>query len=204
MLFFKGFLIGLVMAAPVGPVGILSLKRTFSAGHLCGLVSGLGISTADAVYGLLAAFGLSAVSSFLLAQQVWLHILGGLVLCGLGVRTYFTAGRVLSSSLSSAGSYCGAYLSALALTLLNPVLIVSFAALFAGADLVGPDTDRPAAITIVCGVFCGSAIWWVLLSGAVSRLRLKFSDALIVRINHFTGVLLFCCGIVVLGSKMFI
>ena len=82
-------------------------------------------------------------------------------------------------------------------------MIVSFAALFAAADLVGPDTDRPAAMTIVCGVFCGSAIWWIMLSGAVSRLRLKFSDTLIMKINHFSGVLLFCCGVAVLGSAIF-
>jgi threonine/homoserine/homoserine lactone efflux protein len=192
------------MAAPVGPVGILSLKRIFSSGHLCGLASGLGISTADAIYGFLAAFGLTSISNFLLTQQLGLRIIGGLILCALGIKTYFTSFSKKLSPFSDPGTYFGAYFSALLLTLLNPMLILSFAALFAGLGLVNQSTNQMTALAIVSGVFCGSAIWWVFLSGMVSMLSMKFNDTLIQKINHFSGILIVCFGVVVLGSAIFI
>jgi threonine/homoserine/homoserine lactone efflux protein len=88
-LLIKGFIIGLAMAAPVGPVGVLSLKRSFAQGHLCGLVSGLGISTAHAIYGFLAAYSLTTISDFVLDQQLWLRFIGGIILCGIGFKTFF-------------------------------------------------------------------------------------------------------------------
>jgi threonine/homoserine/homoserine lactone efflux protein len=83
--FIKGFLIGFVVAAPLGPVGIISLQRTFSKGYLSGLFSGLGISTADAIYGSMAVYGVTAISSFLISQQLWLRLIGGIVICGFGL-----------------------------------------------------------------------------------------------------------------------
>jgi threonine/homoserine/homoserine lactone efflux protein len=203
LLFTKGFLIGLTMAAPVGPVGILSLKRTFMKGHLYGLVSGLGISTADAIYGLLALFSLTTISDFILAHQLWLRILGGIILCGLGIKTFFKSVHDQLAYLSGISNYVGAYLSALFLTLLNPILILAFGAIFAGMGLVSQSTSYLASVAIVSGLFLGSASWWVFLSGMLSSLRMRFNDALIQKINQFSGVLIVFFGVIIIGSAIF-
>ncbi len=192
------------MAAPVGPVGILSLKRMFASGHLCGLVSGLGISTADAIYGFLAVFGLTAISDFLLVQQPWFRILGGFILLVLAIRTYLTSITVKPSRVAHTGSYAGAYFSAVILTLMNPMLILSFAAVFASLGLVGQQSSLVSSWAIVIGVFCGSAIWWIFLSGIVSALSMKFNETLLLKINHFSGFVIGGFGLAILGSALFV
>ncbi|MGD2097282.1 MAG: LysE family transporter [Desulfobacterales bacterium] len=168
--FIKGFIIGLVVAAPLGPIGIISLRRALSEGYLPGLFSGLGISTADAIYGALAAFGISAVSGFLISQEIWLKIIGGIVICGLGIRIYSQAGYQKMSESANNKNCFGAYFSALILTLMNPALILSFFAIFASLGIVYSNTNPIFTLLLIGGVFSGSAIWWVFLNGMASRL----------------------------------
>jgi threonine/homoserine/homoserine lactone efflux protein len=202
MLFFiKGFLIGLIVAAPLGPIGIISLQRTFSKGYLAGVFSGLGISTADAIYGAFAVFGVTAMSSFLLSQQLWLRIIGGMVICGFGIRIYSQAGYQKMAASANNKSCFGAYFSALVLTLVNPALIISFAAIFASLGITR--TNHYASILLIVGVLSGSTIWWVFLSCVASRLQKRFADSFIRKINQVSGFLIAGFGIMMVGSAIF-
>jgi threonine/homoserine/homoserine lactone efflux protein len=196
-------MIGLVVAAPLGPIGIISLQRTLSKGNLSGLFSGLGISTADAIYGALATFGVTAISSFLISQALWLKIIGGIVICGLGIRIYNQAGYQKMSTSANNKSCLGAYFSALILTLMNPALIFSFVAIFASLGIVYSKTNPISTLLLIGGVFAGSAIWWVFLSGMARRLKTQFTESFIKKINYVSGVLIAGFGLVMVGSALF-
>lgn len=198
--FLRGLVIGFSIAAPVGPIGVLCIRRTLADGRLAGLVSGLGAATADAFYGSLAGFGLTLISNFLVSQQRWLRLVGGLFLLYLGIKTFLSApasnpGQVIK--MSSRGLW-GAYLSTLLLTLTNPLTILSFAAIFAGLGLVETGGDMLSAGTLVLGVFCGSAAWWLLLSGGVSLLRKRVTPGMLRWVNRLAGVVIIAFGILAL------
>jgi threonine/homoserine/homoserine lactone efflux protein len=199
--FIQGFFIGLSVAAPLGPIGILCLQRTFSEGHLSGLLSGLGISTADAICCFIAAFGLTALSGFLISQQLWLRLVGGAIVCILGVKIYLNAAPKKIPVSQNGSRHLGAYLSALLLTLMNPMLILSFTAIFASLGLVGVGANQYSAFTLVAGVFSGSAIWWIALSAIASVLRVNFTEKFIQKVNHFSGIVIVCFGLFVLGGS---
>ena len=174
-LILRGFILGLAIAAPVGPIGVLCIRRTLAQGRTIGFVSGLGAATADALYGCIAAFGLTAISALLVRQRDMLSLLGGLFLCYLGVRTLLS--RPAAEPVQAEGrGFAGAFFSTLLLTLTNPITILSFVAVFAGLGL-GSGNGYGAAAAIVLGVFLGSAAWWFLLSGGVSLVRDKFDAA---------------------------
>src|SRR5436853_4423266 len=130
-LFLRGLVVGLAIAAPVGPIGVLCIRRTLADGRLAGLATGLGAATVDAFYGGIAAFGVTAISSLLLRQQVWIRLIGGLFLCYLGVKT-IVAAPAERAAATAGPTPLRAYISAVALTLANPPPILSFAAIFAG------------------------------------------------------------------------
>lgn len=193
-LFFRGLLLGFAIAAPVGPIGLLVIQRTLNDGRLVGLFSGLGAATADAIYGALAAFGLSLLTVFLVEQQMWLGLAGGLFLCYLGVRTVTAPPAERAAAVASRG-LLGAWSTTLALTLTNPMTILAFVAIFAGAGLATASGDTLAALLLVTGVFLGSAAWWLLLSGGVSLLR-RFVNAQTLRwINWIAGGVIVAFGV---------
>ena len=196
-LFVRGILIGLAIAAPVGPIGVLCIRRTLAEGRMAGLVSGLGAATADAFYGAVAGFGLTFISTFLVSQQFWLRLIGGLFLLYLGVRTFLSVPSQSSAEGNGRG-LAGMYLSTVALTLTNPLTILSFAVVFAGLGLGTGSADYVAAGLLVLGVFCGSGLWWLLLSGGVSLLRGRFSYRGLWWVNRISGILILTFGIVAL------
>lgn len=196
-LFLEGLLIGFSIAAPVGPIGVLCIRRSLAGGALRGLASGLGAATADAAYGFVAAFGLTAVSGFLVRQQFALGLVGGGFLCFLGVRTFLSAPAAGAVSQKS-GSLSASYASTLALTLANPATILSFAAVFAGLGLGSAD-DYFSAGRMVAGVFLGSAAWWVILSSGAGLLRSRVDDRWMRAINRLSGSVLFGFGVYALS-----
>jgi threonine/homoserine/homoserine lactone efflux protein len=195
----SGVIIGFSIAAPVGPIGVLCIRRTLAEGRLHGLVSGLGAATADAFYGCIAAFGLAFVSDFLVQQQVWLRVVGGAFLLFLGVRTILAKPKEKpqdSKKLGLAGSYGSTFL----LTLTNPVTIISFAAVFASLGLGSTAGDYGSAALLVLSVFAGSAAWWLILSGSVSLLRAKVTPRVLLWINRISGAIILGFGVVTLVS----
>jgi threonine/homoserine/homoserine lactone efflux protein len=188
-LFLKGLLIGLAIAAPVGPIGVLCIRRTLNEGRLAGFITGMGAATADALYGAIAALGISAVSSRLVEHADPIRLIGGAFLFYLGVKTLLTESDGSEATARGGGSL-GIYGSALALTITNPTTILSFVAVFAGLGLAETADDRGAAGLIVLGVFLGSAAWWVFLSNFVGAFRRALTPARRIWINRLSGVIL--------------
>lgn len=193
----KGYLIGLSIAAPVGPIGVLCIRRTLAEGRIAGLASGLGAATADAIYGCIAAFGLTFISGFLVSQQAWLRLIGGLFLCYWGARTLLARPAERSAAASGAG-LSGIFGATFLLTLTNPMTILSFAVVFAGLGLANTSGDYVSALLLVGGVFLGSASWWLLLSGGVSLSRDRFGATGLQWVNRVSGVIIIVFGIVAL------
>jgi threonine/homoserine/homoserine lactone efflux protein len=196
-LFSEGLLIGFSIAAPVGPIGVLCIRRSLSDGPTIGLVTGLGAATADALYGCIAAFGLTSISSVLVEQQHWLALLGGIFLCYLGIRTFFSAPAERPAEARGKGML-GIYASTLLLTLTNPSTILSFIAIFAGLGL-GKAADYPGASLLVAGVFVGSAAWWLILSNGVGLIRGRINLGWMQMINRVSGCFLFAFGVFALS-----
>jgi threonine/homoserine/homoserine lactone efflux protein len=197
--FLRGLIIGFSIAAPVGPIGVLCIRRTLAKGRVSGLVSGLGAATADAIYGSVAGFGLTFISNFLVSQQVWLRIIGGGFLCFLGVRTFLSKPTEYAASAKGNG-LLGSYASTFFLTITNPVTILSFAAIFAGLGVGGASGNYVSAAVLVLGVFVGSALWWFILSNGVSVFRAKFNPHSLRWVNRISGVIIIVFGLFALLS----
>lgn len=197
--FTRGLVIGFAIAAPVGAIGLLCIRRTLAEGRLTGFVSGLGAATADALYGAVAALGLTVVSSAIVAHQDIVRLVGGLFLCYLGARTALAQPREAASADSPRG-LAAAFASTFALTLTNPTTILSFAAVFAGLGLAAGGADRGSAVMMVGGVFLGSASWWLILSGAVGFFRRALTSERMRWVNRVSGAVLVGFGLLALLS----
>jgi threonine/homoserine/homoserine lactone efflux protein len=195
----QGLVLGFSIAAPVGQIGVLCIRRTLADGRGFGLASGLGAATADMMYGGVAAFGLTFISGLLLSQQLWLRLLGGLFLCYLGVRT-FTSLPPENSAPASGRGLLGAYVSTFLLTLANPTTILSFTAIFAGFGIAGEVRDYGSSALLVLGVFLGSAFWWLILSGVVGMLRSRVTRRALVWVNRASGLTIAGMGVASLVS----
>jgi threonine/homoserine/homoserine lactone efflux protein len=190
----RGAGLGFAIAAPVGPIGVLCIRRTLAHGRATGFFTGLGAATADGIYGGIAAFGLAAVATFLASQQVWIRLIGAAFLIWLGLRTLRAQPAKTSASVVSAGR-TGAWASTVLLTLSNPTTIFSFAAAFAGLGLAGAHGGYGSAALTTLGVFCGSAFWWLLLSSGVNMLRSRLTAHALRWVNRFSGGVLIVFGL---------
>jgi predicted secreted hydrolase/threonine/homoserine/homoserine lactone efflux protein len=189
----RGLMIGFSIAAPVGPIGVLCIRRTLSYGRWVGFISGLGAATADALYGSIAAFGLAFLASFLVGQQVLLRLVGGLFLLYLGVRTFLA--RPASHEAQAHGeSMPSAYFSTFFLTLTNPLTILSFAAIFAGLGLTSQAENYRSAGLLVAGVFLGSASWWLILSSLADLFRSRMNISAMTWANRISGTIIVLFG----------
>jgi threonine/homoserine/homoserine lactone efflux protein len=198
LFFLKGLLLGFSIAAPVGPIGLLCIQRTIAYGRKSGLVTGLGAATADGLYGAVAAFGLTAISGFLVGQQIWLRLIGGLFLVYLGARTFLSKSAEKAASSVHANLFRD-YASTVFLTITNPMTILSFAAVFAGLGLASAGGHASAA-WMVAGVVLGSALWWLGLSGGVSLLGPKLNRGSLRIVSRVSGAVLVGFGIFALAS----
>ncbi len=199
--FARGLLLGFAIAAPVGPVGVLCIRRTLTEGRAAGLLSGLGAATADAVYGAIAGFGLTAVTDLLVGRQWWLRLLGGLFLCYLGARTLLSRPAETTAVVrgNRGAGLVGMYLSTFLLTLTNPLTILSFAGVFAGLGMfTAGRAGYGVAGLLVGGVFAGSASWWLLLSGGVGLLRGRLGPRALRWVGRVSGVVILGFGVLAL------
>jgi threonine/homoserine/homoserine lactone efflux protein len=194
-LFLRGLIIGFSIAAPVGPIGILCIRRTLAEGRAAGFLSGLGAATADALYGCVAGFGLTVISGFLVDQRFYIQLIGGIFLLALGIKTLRSAPAERAAAASGTG-LAASYASTLLLTLANPMTILSFAAIFAALGVADTGGNLSAAALLVIGVFIGSAAWWLLLSGGVGLVREKLSSGVLRWTNRLSGAILVAFGII--------
>ena len=186
---FRGFIIGFSIAAPVGPIGVLCIRRTLAEGPASGFISGFGAATADAIYGCIAGFGLTFISNLLISQQVWFRLVGGAFLCYLGFKTFLARPAEQGASAKGYG-LVGAYTSTVFLTLANPMTILSFAAIFAGLGVGSTGGNYFFAGLLVLGVFIGSALWWLILSCIVGVVRTKFNPYGLRWANRISGIII--------------
>jgi threonine/homoserine/homoserine lactone efflux protein len=194
----RGFVIGLLIAAAVGPIGLLCIRKTLTDGRLAGFVCGMGAATADGLYGFVAAFGLTWVSGLLLEQQFWLRLFGGMFLVYLGARTFFDrpAEAVDSAATPHSAGLMVSCASTFVLTVANPMTILSFAAIFAGLGLGETGGGYTSASVLVSGVFTGSALWWLILSTGVDLVRSKLKPVALRWINRTSGALILGFGLI--------
>lgn len=190
----KGIIIGVSIAAPVGPIGLLCIQRTLMQGRVSGFVSGLGAATADAIYGIVAGFGLDIVSNFLVSQKAWIRLLGGGLLCYLGVRSLFAKPADQTVVSKNSGLFWN-YASTFLLTITNPMTILSFVAVFAALGVANSTNNYVNAVFTVLGVFLGSGLWWFILSISTGLLRTKLHSTALRWINRISGSIIVAFGV---------
>lgn len=188
----KGVVLGFSIAAPVGPIGLLCLRRGLKEGFWAAFSSGLGAATADACYGMLGAFGLAAVSAMLIGQSGWLRLIGGLFLLWLAWQTWRSAPPRQAAEGARSGLWKG-FLTTLLLTLSNPMTILSFAAIFAGLGL--PQGDAVQGALLVLGVFIGSALWWSMLAVLAATLASRVGGRELRWISRASALVLAAFGV---------
>jgi len=201
-LLLKGSIIGLSIAAPVGPIGVLCINRTLAGGRVSGLVSGLGAATADAIYGCIAGFSLTFIAVVFVNQQKWLGLIGGAFLCFLGLKTLLAEPAEQAASVKSC-NLIRIFASTFFLTLTNPMTILSFAAIFAGLGLPITNGNYVSAGLLVTGIFLGSSIWWLFLSVVTSAFQAKIPASGLRWINRISGAIIIGFGIFALASSKF-
>jgi threonine/homoserine/homoserine lactone efflux protein len=196
----RGFVLGFTIAAAVGPISVLVIRRTLIEGQRYGLVSGLGVATADATYGAIAAFGLGAITTVLVGARQILGLVGGVFLLWLAWQTIRAGPADPATPGPRRLGYLGAYLSILGLTMANPMTILSFGALFAGLGVAGGATGEAALV--VLGVLFGSTTWWAVLTTIVGRSRTRVTPRWLHRINVASGVVIGIFAVVSIATVM--
>ena len=197
----KGAALGFSVAAPVGPIGVLCIRRTLAEGRFIGLATGLGAAAADGLYGTCVALGLTVVTNALVGAAHGVRLAGGALLVVMAWRTWRSA-PAASAAESRGRGWLAAFGSTFALTLSNPMTILSFVAVFAGLG-IGSTAGRPlAGVLLVAGVVTGSAAWWLLLSGGVSLLRARFDERALRWVNRAAAAVIGAFGLVALGSGL--
>jgi threonine/homoserine/homoserine lactone efflux protein len=200
-LLLKGLVLGFSIAAPVGPIGILCIRRTITDGWRAGLLSGLGAASADAIYGSIAGFGITLISGFLVTYQFPLRLCGGFFLLYLGVRTILAKPSGKLEKLPPR-RFTSIYFTTFFLTLTNPMTIISFAAIFSGIGLISASTNYYSAVLLISGVFLGSGLWWIFLSFLVNSIRGRLDFNKLKWINMTSGILILGFGIASMVSLL--
>jgi threonine/homoserine/homoserine lactone efflux protein len=185
-LFIRGLLAGLIIAVPVGPVNVLCISRTLRKGWRSGLISGLGAATADFVYGCIAGFSITVVIRFLVREEFWIRLVGGILLVLIGLSYYFKKPQSLSMENSEETGKSD-YASTFLFTLMNPTTVLSFLAVLATLGL-GREAASWLTLLLVLGIFCGSMLWWIVLTGIVNRFRDRFNDRSMLWMNRIAGI----------------
>ena len=195
----RGAVLGYSIAAPVGPIGVLCIRRTLADGRWVGLATGLGAAAADGLYGTMAAFGLDRIAQAMVGHQLWIKLVGGAFLLYLGITTWLAKPAERAASASGAG-LLGAFASTFLLTISNPMTILAFMAVFAGLGLGAGERSWSRSLLLVSGVILGSALWWLILSGLASRLRSRFDARAMRWVNRGSGALISGFGVFAVAS----
>jgi threonine/homoserine/homoserine lactone efflux protein len=189
-----GIIVGLMIAMPVGPVNILCIRRTIGAGWRSGVLSGLGAAVADMLYGGIAGFSITLVIQFVLREQFWIRLFGGILLVAIGIWYFFQRPTPLDAHIQDRASAYSDMRSTFLLTLTNPTTVLSFLALLAALGMGNP-RHWWLTVFLVGGIFCGSMAWWIVLSVIVNHFRGRFNDRLLLLMNRLAGVAIGAFGV---------
>jgi putative LysE/RhtB family amino acid efflux pump len=198
--FYRGLIIGFMISAPVGPIGLLCIRRTAQRGLPVGLATGMGAATADALFGGLATFGVSAILGVVAGYKLELQIVGAVILAFMAGNAWGKQKHLIAAEEASVGTMVSAFFSGLALTCTNPVTVLAVLAVV--ATLSG-ELDATAATIMTGGIFAGAGLWWLLLSGGVALFRRYFTERSIMIINRGTAVLLATIAVYALSTGVF-
>lgn len=198
ILFAKSLILGLAVAAPVGPIGLLCINRTLERGFGAGIAGGLGTAVADGLFAALAAFGFAAFSAALLFIDAPMRLFGGLFMLWLGLKGLRTCPPDRPAS-EGRRDLLGTVAATFALTIVNPATILAFAAMFAGLGLA-ENSGWASALAVTLGVFLGSTLWWVILSAGVTFVGKHLPAGFPAAVSFLSGVTLILFGIYALGS----
>ncbi len=192
--------LGFTIAAAVGPISLLTIRRTLAHGRAYGLASGLGVALADATYAAIAAFGLTAITTVLVGGRTLLGLVGGAVLVWLALRTIRSRPTVAASTGEERPGLGAALVSIYGLTMTNPMTILSFAGFFAALGLT--ETGGAGAATVTAGVFLGSGLWWLILTALVARLRSRVTLRALTWVNRLSGLVILAFGIAAVAGAL--
>lgn len=200
--FLRGIAIGFAIAAPIGPVGILCIRKALADGRLAAFVAGLGAALADSLFGAVAAFGIGAVMGFINGQMAILKIIGGVFMLWLGIHTWRSAAIMVEAGPGKGPGMLRDFLSTFAITATNPGTIFGVAGVFAALGPMGRPGIGLPTVLLVAGIFTGSALWWLTLSALASAARNRFTPERMRLFNHLSGGMLMVFGLVALGSLL--
>lgn len=202
-LFVKGAILGFAMAAPVGPVGLMTIRTSINRGRVAGLIMAFAVATGDAMYGAVAAFGLTFISDPIIYYRSHIQFFGGFLLLALAAHIYRTRFGKKKNAIVKDRSKLGIFTTTLVFTLSNPSNILTFAAAFAALNMASQNSSRVGASLIVAGVFLGSGLWFTILSYYSSKYRSAFNEKVMLRVNHFAAgaLALFACYAIASGFR---
>ena len=201
---FRGMLIGLMVSVPLGPMGVLIIQKTLQKGALAGFISGLGAAFADLFYATVAVFGLGFVVNLIQSHELLLQILGGIVLIIIGLIIYFRnpLKQIRMRKRVSKKGLLGDFATLFFLTVSNPVTIVVFMAVFAGASVFGDAPSFKIELFVLAGILLGGSLWWYTLSTLINIFRKKFRLRVLITINRISGILITILGgLVILAER---
>jgi threonine/homoserine/homoserine lactone efflux protein len=192
-IFIQGIVIGLTLAVPIGPISLLCIQRTIADGRLHGIISGLGVSTADSFYAAITVLGLTVISSLIVAHQYLFRSIAGIILILIGIRVFMLVPAGFSEKREHE-TYLKDYLSMVAIAIANPMTLIFFLVILPGFGVIIQESAFLPAAEFVAGVFFGSALWWLLLCGSVGSVRSRINVENLGMINRISGVLISCFG----------
>lgn len=201
-LFIKGAILGFAMAAPVGPVGLMIIRTSISRGRVAGLIMAFAVATGDAMYGAVAAFGLTIISDPIVHYKSHIQFFGGFLLLAMAFHIFRSRIQVKKAIVKERSKF-QIFMATLILTLSNPSNIFVFAAAFASLSMASQESSPAGASLIVAGVFVGSGVWFAILSYLSSKYRKSFNEKAMARVNHFAAVALglFACFAIFSGFR---
>ena len=200
--FLKGIAVGAVIAVPVGPVGILCLRKTIFEGELAGLISGLGAASGDAFFGVIAAFGLTFISQWLLGYESLLRAAGGCYLLYAGAHALLRLRPVATGAYRSRETLFHSFVSTFLLTITNPLTILVFLGIFEALGLRGAHATLLLAAALVVGVWTGSFVWWLTLSLGIGMFRRAIGPRHLGWISRGSGAVLFLSGAALVATSV--
>jgi|SRR5579871_343548 len=207
-----GLVIGFIVAAPIGPINLICIRRTLAFGSLMGLVSGLGATAADGIFAAIIGFGLTAIRHWFEGWSQALQVAGGALLIGFGVHTYFADplhGREFhyeGGHHRHRASYLRSFASTFAIAMSNPATLFAFAALFAGFGgiMASEHAGWTEAGLVVVGVMVGSGLWWLTLTSIVGLLHARIDTRVMRIITHVSGIIVTLFGVVMLARVLWV